>query len=71
MYVRYLLEVFSKFEDPRARFGHQGVALVTEAQPRLLTKHEVFNLLKADSGYLTYLESSLLPALRKQAGESR
>ena len=30
VYVRYLLEVFSRFEDPRARFGHRGVALISD-----------------------------------------
>jgi len=33
VYVRYLLEVFSRFEDPRARFGHRGVALISGLQP--------------------------------------
>jgi len=81
VYVRYLLEVFyyNRFEDPRVRFGHQDVALISdqgaaevsnECPPRCQTKHEGFNLLKTDSWYLTYLESSSLPALRKQAGKS-
>ena len=80
VYVRYLLEVFSRFEDPRARFGHRGMALISgrgaaevtnQCPPKCQTKHEGFNLLKTDCWYLTYLESSSLPALRKQVGESR
>ena len=68
VYVRYLLETFVKFEALRV---HSLVTetwhlLLTEAYPRCQTKNEGFNLLKTDSVHLTYLESSLLPALRKK-----
>ena len=54
-------------EDPRAQFGHLGMALISDqgaaevtnqCPPRYQTKDEGFNLLYADSGYLIYLEAA-------------